>query len=217
MNQRDISIIVGGVALGALLTSLFFKHRKSNLAMELEEDRRKSLPSMIILVRHGESEGNADHTLYRTTADNLVELTEHGSEDAKRTGKRIKDILGETKIHMIVSPFQRTLQTARNIRKSFESQIYHTYVDSRIREQEFGNLQGLCDHFCNFHSLFLYPFQSNMILTFLFPFNIKAMTSKVFVMFKAALVAFGIVSPLVRVVLMCMTESGRGGLTVLWV
>lgn len=143
MNQRETLIILGSAAMGALLTVLVFKSRKVNLALDLEEDRRRSLPSIIILVRHGESEGNADHTLYRTTADNLVELTEHGSEDARRTGKRIKEIIGNIKIHMIVSPFQRTLQTARNIRRSFESQIYHTYVDSRIREQEFGNLQGL--------------------------------------------------------------------------
>jgi len=143
MSKRDIILITSGTVIGALLALVVFKCRKrENLARQLELDRRETLPSVIILVRHGESEGNADHTLYRTIADNLVELTEQGSEDAKKTGIRIKQILGDRKVHMIVSPFQRTLQTARNIRTSFESQIFHTYVDSRIREQEFGNLQG---------------------------------------------------------------------------
>ncbi len=31
---------------------------------------RSVLPRYVILVRHGESQGNADHTLYRTTPDN---------------------------------------------------------------------------------------------------------------------------------------------------
>ena len=37
-------------------------------------------------MRHGESEGNADHTLYRTKPDNLVELTEKGIRQAEDAG-----------------------------------------------------------------------------------------------------------------------------------
>ena len=39
---------------------------------------KRKLPSRVILLRHGESEGNADATLYRTKADNLIELTPKG-------------------------------------------------------------------------------------------------------------------------------------------
>merc|ERR1712110_1110161 len=42
----------------------------------------------------------------------------------------------------IVSPFERTLQTARNIQQVLEGQVVQTEKDPRIREQEFGNLQG---------------------------------------------------------------------------
>jgi len=100
------------------------------------------LPRRVILVRHGESEGNADHTLYRTKADNSIELTEKGSEEARKAGERIKGVLGDDKVHIFVSPFVRTLQTARNIRLAFEDQILQTHVTPQIREQEFGNLQG---------------------------------------------------------------------------
>lgn len=104
--------------------------------------RRKLLPTRVILVRHGESEGNVDHTMYRTKADNMIELTDKGSAQAEEVGKRIKQIIGDSKVDICVSPFQRTLQTARCARKSFDQQIRRTHIDSRIREQEFGNLQG---------------------------------------------------------------------------
>jgi len=103
---------------------------------------RRLLPKRIFLVRHGESEGNADHTLYRTKADNRIELTERGSKQAEEVGLRIKQIIGDEKADIYVSPFQRTLQTARGARKCLEEQIRHAHVEPRIREQEFGNLQG---------------------------------------------------------------------------
>lgn len=186
-------------------------------------DKRDRLPSLIILVRHGESEGNADHTLYRTKPDNLVALTQKGINQAKRAGKRVEEIftkydmqqqkgsyerrlswtrsldnddssissvssleidevINETdtratkaidrsatsitatsvtstasassfqpiikRVHLVISPFERTLQTASALRSGFEHRIVRTDIQARIREQEFGNLQG--DDFENF-------------------------------------------------------------------
>ena len=51
-------------------------------------------------------------------------------------------------VSLYVSPFARTLQTARNLREAFEENIVHTHVEPRVREQEFGNLQG--DDFKNY-------------------------------------------------------------------
>jgi len=108
------------------------------------EARRQKLPERVILVRHGQSEGNIDRTLFKKKGDNLMELTELGSRQAKAVGRRIKGVVGDKKVHFYVSPFQRTLQTARNIIFSnFDpDQVVHVSVDPRIREQEFGNLQG---------------------------------------------------------------------------
>lgn len=104
---------------------------------------RESLPRRIILLRHGESEGNADHTLYRTCPDNQIELTDEGSRQAQAAGRRIKKLIGEEKVDLYVSPFQRTLQTSRNAILAFsEGQVQRVSIDPRIREQEFGNLQG---------------------------------------------------------------------------
>eukprot|EP00913_Durusdinium_trenchii_P011829 g11111.t1 len=62
---------------------------------------------------------------------------------AMATGADVSE-LEDKKVHFYVSPFQRTLQTARNIIFSnFQpEQVVGVSVDPRIREQEFGNLQG---------------------------------------------------------------------------
>ena len=189
------------------------------------QNKRIRLPSLVILVRHGESESNADHTLWRTKPDNMIELSEKGIKQAKRAGQRIEHIfqqydnggiiddsdrsngfsnkesidddddgddddsddggiddssaddddstigtpttsntsssgvnkkkaiiMGRTtttktktkirRVHLIVSPFERTLQTAQCLRTYIEHRICRTDVEPRIREQEFGNLQG---------------------------------------------------------------------------
>jgi broad specificity phosphatase PhoE len=116
--------------------------------------RRERVPPLIILVRHGESEGNADNTLYRTKPDNLVELTRKGIEQAQQAGKRIEGIFKKAdrknrgkqpaikRVHLVVSPFERTRQTAAAMRPWFEHRIVRTDIQPRIREQEFGNVQG---------------------------------------------------------------------------
>lgn len=116
-----------------------------DIALQLAQQYREKLPAIVILVRHGESEGNADSTLFRTIPDNLVGLTEKGFEQAACVGQRIRDVfrkLQPSRVHLIVSPFERTLQTAATLRKSFEHLIVRTDLESRIREQEFGNLQN---------------------------------------------------------------------------
>ena len=116
-----------------------------DIALQLAQQYREKLPATIILVRHGESEGNADSTLFRTIPDNLVGLTEKGLEQAAFVGQRIRTVfrkLQPSRVHLIVSPFERTLQTAATLRKSFEHLIVRTDLESRIREQEFGNLQN---------------------------------------------------------------------------
>jgi len=121
--------------------------REGNVAFLMAEAARELLPPRVILVRHGESEGNVDPAVYRHKPDNAVELTEAGSQQALEAGKRIKQIVGDDRVQLIVSPFQRTLQTARNIEEAIGPQVAHVMKDPRIREQEFGNLQG--DEFQN--------------------------------------------------------------------
>ena len=102
---------------------------QSNPALAAADAQRRLLPKRIILVRHGESEANADHTLLRTKPDNLIELTAKGSSQARAVGRRIKALIGEETVCFVVSPFERTLQTSRNIRLALDdSQIIKTSI-----------------------------------------------------------------------------------------
>lgn len=105
-------------------------------ALAFAAAQRRLLPKRIILVRHGESEANADHSLLRHKPDNLIELTAKGSQQALAVGQRIKQVVGNEKVCLVVSPFERTLQTSRNLRLALdEAQIVKTSVEPRLREQ----------------------------------------------------------------------------------
>ena len=98
---------IGGL-LGALIAVQLLWPRRLDDKLEGEEDAaarnrlsggailsptavaREALPGRIILLRHGESEGNADKTLYRTKPDNLIELTAAGSAQAREAGARLR-------------------------------------------------------------------------------------------------------------------------------
>jgi broad specificity phosphatase PhoE len=51
-------------------------------------------PERIFLVRHGQSQGNIDHSVYRTTPDHKIELTETGRLQAIEAGKALKQEIG---------------------------------------------------------------------------------------------------------------------------
>ncbi|RUS27984.1 alpha-ribazole phosphatase [Jimgerdemannia flammicorona] len=73
-------------------------------------------PTHIILVRHGESEGNLDHSLFQRKPDHRHKLTERGHEQAFTAGRRLRELLeGGNKVQFYVSPYQRTRETFRGL------------------------------------------------------------------------------------------------------
>jgi hypothetical protein len=78
-------------------------------------------PHRIILVRHGESEGNFDEGVYRRTPDALISLTQLGKGQAVEAGKKLKEevINGDPaeSIHVYLSPYLRSKQTYEEISK----------------------------------------------------------------------------------------------------
>lgn len=130
------------LVLGALV---LFKYGWLSPALLYHRDQRRRLPKTIIVIRHGESEANADKTLWKKIPDNLLGLTEKGRDQARRVGHRVAKILEENnaqRVHLVISPFERTLQTAHHLRQAFDDRIVRTEIESRIREQEVGNIQG---------------------------------------------------------------------------
>ena len=71
--------------------------------------------------------------------------------------------MGNDAVEMVVSPFERTLETAQHIYYQLAAQVRHVKVEPLIREQEFGNLQG--DEFQVYTSL-LYPYISTFSTRF---------------------------------------------------
>jgi broad specificity phosphatase PhoE len=91
-------------------------------------------PGRLILVRHGESEGNRTATFTRTPD---VPLTELGEEQAREAGERILGSFRPTRI--VASPFRRAQQTAALI-----AEVLGLGVDTEhdLRERDFGAFAG---------------------------------------------------------------------------
>ncbi|XP_031501184.1 phosphoglycerate mutase-like protein AT74 [Nymphaea colorata] len=104
------------------------------------------LPKRIILVRHGESQGNLDNAAYTTTADHRIPLTAAGVRQAREAGAEIRRIVAwseeDWRVYFYVSPYARTRATLSEIGRSFSRrEIAGVREECRIREQDFGNFQ----------------------------------------------------------------------------
>jgi broad specificity phosphatase PhoE len=124
------------------------------------------MPNKVVMVRHGQSEGNLNELLYSTTPDNAMRLTKLGWNQALETGKVLKNQVLATgePIHFIVSPYVRTVETFHGLVSAWcdpkefnhipnrEKRLTAWYSrllelgltwheDPRIREQDFGNYQ----------------------------------------------------------------------------
>ncbi|KAL4186896.1 hypothetical protein AMTRI_Chr09g36430 [Amborella trichopoda] len=104
-------------------------------------------PRRIILVRHGQSEGNVDESAYTRIPDPKICLTEKGWRDAEEVGKQIREMIlsdgaDDWKVYFYVSPYRRTLQTLEGLGRAFElHRIAGVREEPRLREQDFGNFQ----------------------------------------------------------------------------
>jgi broad specificity phosphatase PhoE len=90
----------------------------------------------VLLVRHGESEGNFERCF---SPNPHIELTERGVDQARAAGRLIASGFAPTRI--VSSPFRRALRTARIIagEASFSAGID---VEGDLRERDIGELAG---------------------------------------------------------------------------
>ncbi|CAJ1439361.1 unnamed protein product [Effrenium voratum] len=135
------------MALPALLAGL--DAGEMDQALEALEARSrllawKKLPEKLVLLRHGQSEGNVDHMLYTFKGDSRIELTKEGISQAKVAGQRLAQITPpDANVIVCISPFERTTQTLLALYSGGfdQSLVSKVHVDPQIREQEFGNFQ----------------------------------------------------------------------------
>jgi broad specificity phosphatase PhoE len=96
-------------------------------------------PRRIVLVRHGESAGNADDSVYERTPDHALPLTERGWQQAEETGRRLRAIFGSERVSVYVSPYRRTHETFQAL--GLDPARVRVREEPRLREQDWGNWQ----------------------------------------------------------------------------
>lgn len=90
--------------------------------------------SRLILVRHGESEGNRDRTFTRNPE---VPLTAQGEAQARAAAARIAEAYAPARL--VASPYTRARQTAEIIAARFRLSVE---IEAALREQSFGSYAG---------------------------------------------------------------------------
>lgn len=88
----------------------------------------------VILIRHGESEGNRDRVFTRTPA---VPLTERGREQIRAAARWIAGRYAPERI--VASPYLRARQSAEELREILRVPID---VEEDLRERNYGELAG---------------------------------------------------------------------------
>jgi probable phosphoglycerate mutase len=88
----------------------------------------------LVLIRHGESEGNRERRFTRTPE---VPLTLEGVEQARAAGRWIAARFAP--VRLVSSPFRRALQTGEALAESLNLPID---VEHDLREMSYGNLAG---------------------------------------------------------------------------
>lgn len=100
-------------------------------------------PRRIVLIRHGESQGNADDTIYERVPDHALTLTTRGEEQARAAGRELRELFGEERVQAFVSPYRRTHQTFHLL--GLEPCRTRAKEEPRLREQDWGNYQDAED------------------------------------------------------------------------
>ena len=100
-------------------------------------------PRRIILVRHGESQGNIDDTIYETVPDHALTLTSKGVEQATEAGRRLRAYLADAPLTLYASPYVRTRQTVEAL--GLGVPVEDVRIEPRLREQDWANFQDPAD------------------------------------------------------------------------
>lgn len=102
----------------------------------------------ILLIRHGESEANVNHTIMKTTPDCTIKLTKDGESQAKLTASFVHDYCIKNSIknlYVIGSSFKRAKQTKEIILNALINTdlIIENKYSERLVEIDFGLYNGL--------------------------------------------------------------------------
>jgi len=100
----------------------------------------------ILLIRHGESEGNIDPTLCGRVADNSINLSRKGVAQAVHASVALSDYMNQEGVKWRVwnSPYSRARQTADTLVLGLNpNHIIDRRENLLLVEQQFGALNGI--------------------------------------------------------------------------
>ncbi|KAL8533262.1 hypothetical protein ACS0TY_009591 [Phlomoides rotata] len=107
--------------------------------------KMKHVPKRIILVRHGESEGNKDETVLEHVPNHKLKLSKQGRHQAQMTGSKIRETVSideNWKVLFYVSPTSRTRETLKEMMNAYpKEKVVGVREECRLREQHYGILQ----------------------------------------------------------------------------
>jgi broad specificity phosphatase PhoE len=118
--------------------------------------RAPKWPLLLVVMRHAESEANerreylnkinsTDTHLDLGKRDVDVALTERGHQQARATGRYLHAHYPPFD-SVYVSPYRRTRQTSERALAEFPGSPGEVIIEERLREKEFGILEGLTKH-----------------------------------------------------------------------
>lgn len=91
----------------------FLEHAEQQIQIE-------RMPDRIILIRHGESQGNVDVTAYSHIPDNRMPLSQKGRKQAHAAGRSLRQYIGHDEtVRFFLSPYKRTRETFEHIMESW--------------------------------------------------------------------------------------------------
>ncbi|MCA9677945.1 MAG: histidine phosphatase family protein [Kofleriaceae bacterium] len=107
----------------------------------------------IVLVRHGESQGNVDPRIHAEMADHAIPLSARGRDQAREAGQRLDDHLRSVygdpdrapHLRLWVSPYRRTRETATELIAGAGAWIRDVREHVLLCEQQFGLFDGIPD------------------------------------------------------------------------
>ena len=115
---------------------------------------RPRFPKRIILLRHGESLGNVDESLYGEIPDWKIPLTRRGEKQSLKAATDLYALTKNEFIFCYCSPYTRAKETwkimSQHIAEQGDVTLIGTREEPRIAEQQFGNFQSesMCMRAC---------------------------------------------------------------------
>ena len=104
--------------------------------------------SKLFLIRHAESEGNVDKSVYYEKHDSEIVITENGHSQAKACACSLLNLTDAQSIDLHASSYTRAVQTAEYIKQEFVAQgtAVTFHENPLLRERDWGSLRDIVDN-----------------------------------------------------------------------